>query len=199
MPGSDQADKDARSTKCPQCGYSLIALPEIGRCPECGVPYDPVTLAYVPDAKLERRNRQAWAAVMLPLVLMGTMGFIYCASLTTVWMVVGTLVSASAAVPMARSVLVMAPFHPPSRLMGASIAGLICLILGFFVVVYGLGPAGLRATLEWRVVGGLACFAASPLVALAYAKLGARVERQSRALGGDPRSSKPNPDETPAP
>jgi len=32
---------------CPECGYSLVDLDEVGMCPECGTPYNPVELEVV--------------------------------------------------------------------------------------------------------------------------------------------------------
>jgi hypothetical protein len=39
-----QARPDARFF-CPKCSYDLFGLPE-NRCPECGTPFDPATLAH---------------------------------------------------------------------------------------------------------------------------------------------------------
>ena len=36
----EDAERDVIATHCPGCGYWLRGLPDQGRCPECGIPYD---------------------------------------------------------------------------------------------------------------------------------------------------------------
>lgn len=47
--------KAARGCVCGQCGYSLLGLPEQGKCPECGTKYDSRT-----QSELLRFERMLW-------------------------------------------------------------------------------------------------------------------------------------------
>jgi hypothetical protein len=46
---------------CYQCGYSLIGLPQVGRCPECGVEYDQVSA----------KRLQPWPSALQVCALLG--------------------------------------------------------------------------------------------------------------------------------
>lgn len=145
------------------------------------MPYDPVTLAYQPDPAITQRNRRAWAAVVLPPAIIGVLGFSHAIWFSTLALVAATILSASAAMPLARSVRALAPFHPPARLLGASLAGLALLILAFCLLVYGR-VSGVGGTIEWRFVGVATLWIAAPLAAIAYARIGAACARRASAM-----------------
>jgi hypothetical protein len=61
---SDGVDHDVtvdtlRANACPRCDYSLIGLPVIGICPECGRPYDDASVFLYGHALGQRAN--AWS------------------------------------------------------------------------------------------------------------------------------------------
>ena len=43
---------------CPSCGYDLTGLPQRGRCPECGEPFDQARLTRRVQADPDTRRRQ---------------------------------------------------------------------------------------------------------------------------------------------
>ncbi|MBC8105606.1 MAG: hypothetical protein H7Z14_03370 [Anaerolineae bacterium] len=63
--------------RCPECGYSLTALPTSGNCPECGFAYEPSLFVLYGWAAGQRatvasasRGRLVWLTIVWPIVLL---------------------------------------------------------------------------------------------------------------------------------